>query len=74
MMRPDGMDVVREVWKILDFITVALLLKCFCQKNFSLIGGLPWPRGLPRPPGHKRFSAKGFFEEVIDGRWGQGKG
>jgi hypothetical protein len=41
MMRPDMMDILREVWKILDFIISTPLLKSFCQKNLSLIGGTP---------------------------------
>lgn len=41
MMGLDMMDILRGVWKILDFIISTPLLKSFCQKNRSLLGKTP---------------------------------
>lgn len=74
MMGLDMMDILRGVWKILDFIISTLLLKSFCQKNLSLIGKAPLGsdytqlEGFPLPPGHRRLSCNGFIGGVIEGR------
>lgn len=63
MMGQDMMDILRGVWKILDFIISTPLLKSFCQKNLSFVGKAPLGsdytqlEGLPQPPGHRRLSA-----------------
>lgn len=35
------MDILRGVWKILDFIIPTPLLQSFCQKNLSLLEKAP---------------------------------
>lgn len=69
MMGLDMMDILRGVWKTLDFIISTPLLKSFCQKNLSLLGKAPLGsdytqlQSLPQPPGHRRVSAMDSLEE-----------
>lgn len=45
VMGPDMMDILRGVWKTLDFITPTPLLQSFCQKNLRLFGKVPLGSG-----------------------------